>query len=69
MTGRMQSWFTVDDLFFLKRGGRLRSATAVVGSLLMIKPLLTVDGDGKVYLQQRGKHYQTFTLDWKEKLW
>lgn len=57
MTGRMQSWFTVDDLFFLKRGGRLRSATAVVGSLLMIKPLLTVDGDGKLFAwgKARGK--------------
>ena len=31
--------------------------------------IMTVDGDGKVYLQQRGKRYQTFTLDWKEKLW
>ena len=53
----MQSWFTVDDLFFLKRGGRLRSATAVVGSLLMIKPLLTVDGDGKLFAwgKARGK--------------
>ena len=39
-------WFTVDDLFFLKRGGRVSAATAVVGSLLAIKPILHVDNDG-----------------------
>lgn len=46
---RLQSWFTVDDLFFLKRGGRLTSATALVGSLLMIKPILTADAEGKLF--------------------
>ncbi len=39
-------WFTVDDLFFLKRGGRLSGATALVGSALGIKPVLHVDNDG-----------------------
>ncbi len=38
--------FTVDDLFFLKRGGRVSAATAVVGSMLSIKPLLHVDDEG-----------------------
>ena len=47
--GRLQSWFTVDDLFFLKRGGRLTSATALVGSLLMIKPILTASEEGKLF--------------------
>ena len=41
-------WFTVDDLFFLKRGGRVSAATAVVGSLLNIKPVLHVDNEGKL---------------------
>jgi DegV family protein with EDD domain len=41
-------WFTVDDLFFLKRGGRISAATAVVGSLLSIKPVLHVDNAGKL---------------------
>lgn len=36
-------WFTVDDLFFLKRGGRVSAATALVGSALGIKPVLHVD--------------------------
>ncbi len=39
-------WFTVDDLFFLKRGGRISAATAVVGTALSIKPVLHVDDDG-----------------------
>ena len=38
--------FTVDDLFFLKRGGRVSAATAVVGSALGIKPIMHVDNDG-----------------------
>ncbi len=41
-------WFTVDDLFFLKRGGRVSAATAVVGTVLNIKPVLHVDDDGKL---------------------
>ncbi|MBE6547305.1 MAG: DegV family protein [Ruminococcaceae bacterium] len=39
-------WFTVDDLFFLKRGGRVSAATAVVGTMLAIKPVMHVDNDG-----------------------
>ena len=39
-------WFTVDDLHFLKRGGRISAATAVVGSMLSIKPVLHVDDEG-----------------------
>jgi DegV family protein with EDD domain len=39
-------WFTVDDLFFLKRGGRVSGATAVLGSILSIKPVMHVDNEG-----------------------
>ena len=45
---KLAHWFTVDDLFFLKRGGRVSAATAVVGSLLNIKPVLHVDNAGKL---------------------
>ena len=41
-------WFTVDDLFFLKRGGRVSAATAVVGTMLSIKPVMHVDNAGKL---------------------
>ena len=39
-------WFTVDDLMFLKRGGRISAATAVMGTMLKIKPVLHVDDLG-----------------------
>lgn len=39
-------WFTVDDLMHLKRGGRIGAATAVVGTMLQIKPVLHVDEEG-----------------------
>lgn len=37
---------TVNDLFFLKRGGRISAATAVAGSVLQIKPIIVVDEKG-----------------------
>ena len=39
-------WFTVDDLMYLKRGGRVSAATALVGTMLQIKPVLHVDSEG-----------------------
>ncbi len=39
-------WFTVDDLMYLKRGGRVSAATAVVGTMLKIKPVLHMDDEG-----------------------
>ena len=39
-------WFTVDDLNHLKRGGRVSAATALVGTMLSIKPVLHVDNEG-----------------------
>lgn len=40
--------FTVDDLFHLYRGGRVSKATAIVGSMLNMKPVLHVDDEGKL---------------------
>ena len=39
-------WFTVDDLMYLKRGGRVSAATALLGTVLQIKPVLHVDNEG-----------------------
>lgn len=39
-------WFTVDDLMYLKRGGRIGAATAVVGTILGVKPVLHMDDEG-----------------------
>lgn len=44
----MCQYFTVDDLKYLKAGGRISSAAAVVGTLLQIKPLLTGDAEGRI---------------------
>ena len=38
-------WFTVDDLMYLKRGGRISAATALVGTMLQIKPVLHMDDE------------------------
>lgn len=40
--------FTVDNLFHLKRGGRVSATTAIVGSILKIKPIMHVDDNGKL---------------------
>ena len=39
-------WFTVDDLMYLKRGGRISAATAVIGTMLKVKPVLHMDDEG-----------------------
>lgn len=39
-------WFTVDDLNHLKRGGRISGATALLGTMLSIKPVMHVDDEG-----------------------
>ncbi len=40
--------FTVDNLFHLKRGGRVSTATAIFGSVLKIKPIMHVDNEGRL---------------------
>ncbi len=42
----LDHWFTVDDLMYLKRGGRVSAATAVLGTMLSIKHVLHVDDEG-----------------------
>ncbi|MGI5978607.1 MAG: DegV family protein [Oscillospiraceae bacterium] len=41
-------WFTVDDLKFLKRGGRVSATAALVGTVLSVKPIMHVDNEGKL---------------------
>ena len=38
--------FTVNDLFHLHRGGRVSKTTAIIGTLINVKPVLHVDNDG-----------------------
>ena len=46
-------WFTVDDLFHLKRGGRVSSVAAIMGTALGIKPVLHVDNEGHLIPMQK----------------
>ena len=41
-------WVTVDDLSHLKRGGRISGATAFVGTMLNIKPIIHIDEEGRL---------------------
>ena len=41
-------WFTVDNLVYLKRGGRVSAAGALAGQLLQLKPVLHVDDEGRL---------------------
>jgi len=45
---KVNHWFTVDDLNHLKRGGRVSRASAAIGTLLSIKPILHVDEEGRL---------------------
>lgn len=47
------SWFTVDNLQYLARGGRLSKSAAAAGSLLNIKPIMYVDKNGKLNLHTK----------------
>lgn len=46
-------WFTVDDLMHLHRGGRLSATSAIVGTLVRIKPILNVDEKGKLAVREK----------------
>ena len=43
---KLDHWFTVDDLVYLKRGGRISAAAAFFGNMIGIKPVLHVDDEG-----------------------
>ncbi len=45
---KVAHWFMVDDLNHLKRGGRVSSVSAVFGTALNIKPMITLDENGKL---------------------
>ncbi len=52
---RVCHWFTVDDLMFLHRGGRVSKTSAILGSLLGIKPVLHVDDEGHLILVSKAR--------------
>lgn len=48
-------WFTVNDLFHLKRGGRVSAATALIGSMLSIKPVMHMDDEGHLAVVSKAR--------------
>jgi len=50
---RAQAWFTVDDLVYLKRGGRISAVAATMGSLMDLKPILTMCRDGSMTAENK----------------
>lgn len=60
---KIMHWFTVDDLMFLKRGGRLSSVSALAGTLLGIKPVLHVSDEGKLVPRQKVRGRKTSILE------
>ncbi|HWR23242.1 MAG TPA: DegV family protein [Feifaniaceae bacterium] len=51
----LQQWFTLADLTYARRGGRVSGAAAAVASLLHIKPVLSIDREGKVITPEKIK--------------
>ncbi|MDR0468545.1 MAG: DegV family protein [Peptococcaceae bacterium] len=45
---RLGCWVTVDDLSYLQRGGRISTASAAVGTMLNIKPIIYMNEEGKL---------------------
>ena len=61
---RIQTHFTLNDLFFLKRGGRISPATAILGSVLNLKPLLHASKEGTLTVigKARGRRNALLSL-------
>ena len=59
LTHRVCHLFMVEDLMYLKRGGRIPAVSAVIGTALNVKPILVIDEKGKltVVSKQRGKKH------------
>ena len=50
---KLVHWFTVDDLMYLYRGGRVSRGSATVGNVLSVKPVLHVDNDGHLIPREK----------------
>lgn len=50
---KLVHWFTVDDLMFLMRGGRVSAVSAYIGTLVKIKPVLQVNEEGKLIPREK----------------
>lgn len=71
-TQHVVHWFTVDDLMFLRRGGRVSATSAYLGTMIRIKPILHVDGKGclipRAKVQGRKKSLRALAEKLKENI-
>ena len=52
---RAHAWFSVDDLNYLRKGGRLSGAAAAIGTILDVKPILRLNQEGKIIAADKVK--------------
>ena len=67
---RAHAWFAVDDLNFLKRGGRVSGTAAAIGTILGVKPILKLNHEGKIVAADKvkgSKNVYKFFVDTIEK--
>ena len=62
---RSQAFFTVDDLTYLRRGGRISAVAATVGTMLDLKPIITEGRNGKLLSTEKVNHS---SYDWRNRL-
>lgn len=66
-------WFTVDDLMFLLRGGRVSKVSAYMGTMLNIKPVMHVDNEGRLIpmekVRGRKKALQALVKHMEDSAW
>lgn len=64
----ISGWFMVDDLNHLKRGGRVSSAAALVGTVLGIKPILQIDREGHLIVREKVRGRKQAMIDLLDKM-
>lgn len=62
-THRIRHWFLVQDLMYLRRGGRIGTATAAIGTMLNVKPILKIDVDGTLVTINKKRGNKQAVLD------
>ncbi len=50
---QMRQHFMVDNLLYLKRGGRISGSVALLGTIISLKPILTADAEGRIVLDKK----------------
>ncbi|MFH5810092.1 DegV family protein [Companilactobacillus sp. FL22-1] len=64
----LQSWFTVDNLNYLYHGGRISRASATLGTILQVKPILDVDPNGKLRMVSKARARKRSLLEIADKV-